>query len=107
MQTLLTKIIAWCAVLVLGLLLSACLNYSDAIGLYNEARYEDARRQFEKLAKKGDPASQYMLARIWEEGQGVRKDVVKAAKLYAQAAESATGARSTTAPRASGPRRSC
>ncbi|HEX7044448.1 MAG TPA: tetratricopeptide repeat protein [Burkholderiales bacterium] len=52
--------------------------------------YREALRLFRPLAEQGDVQAQYYLGRMYEKGQGVRKNAAQARKWYTRAAEGGT-----------------
>lgn len=61
-------------------------TYNSAINAYERRDYKTAEREFKQLSHANDPYSQYMLGKMYSEGQGIRKDYVKAYR-WLQAAE--------------------
>lgn len=71
------------AALLVSLFLSTNIfaaSYNSAINSYERRDYKTAEREFKQLSKNNDPYAQYMLGKIFSEGQGTRKDYVKAYK---------------------------
>lgn len=78
------------ATLLLSLFFSTHLfaaTYNSAINAYERRDYKTAEREFKQLSRVNDPYSQYMLGKMYSEGQGTRKDYVNAYK-WLQIAES-------------------
>ena len=54
---------------------------------YDKGRYQDAFKWFTKSAAQGYTYAQSNLAKCYEDGKGVKKDIPEALKLYGKAAE--------------------
>jgi len=78
--------------LLLGVLTSVELfgkgadEYTKALALYQEKEYHKAFPTIEKEAKRGNKEAQYIMAQMYENGEGVKKDLLKAVHWYKQAA---------------------
>lgn len=72
----------------LGLVLSsqAFADFEKGIEAYSSSNYGTAYQEFNASARQGDPASQYMLGQLYQEGLGVRQDYVQAHMWYDLAA---------------------
>lgn len=72
----------------LGLVLTspAFADFEAGIQAYSNSNYGTAFQEFQASAGRGDPASQFMLGQLYQEGQGVRRDSVKAHMWYGLAA---------------------
>ncbi len=72
----------------LGLVLSshAFADFEKGIEAYSASNYGSAYQEFNASARQGDPASQYMLGQLYQEGLGVRQDYVQAHMWYDLAA---------------------
>jgi peptidoglycan hydrolase-like protein with peptidoglycan-binding domain len=72
----------------LGLVLSspAFADFEKGINAYSASNYGTAYQEFNASAEQGDPASQYMLGQLYQEGLGVRQDYVQAHMWYDLAA---------------------
>ncbi len=77
---------------VFALLMAASLpvraDYRSAVSAYENGAYEAALGEFRTLAQSGDPAAQYHLGLMFEDGRGVRKDPVAALGWFICAAGS-------------------
>ncbi len=75
-----------------ALLMAASLpvraDYRSAVSAYENGAYEAALGEFRTLARGGDPAAQYHLGLMFEDGRGVRKDPVAALGWFICAAGS-------------------
>lgn len=58
-----------------------------ALAAYNAGNYREAMRLYRPWAAKGNPEAQYYVGRMYEKGQGVRKDPAEVARWYRRAAE--------------------
>ncbi len=65
----------------------AAAGFAEAMAAYRIADYRTAYREFLPLAEKGMAAAQYKLGVMYENGQGVPRDLAAAEKWYALAAE--------------------
>ncbi len=65
----------------------AWAGFDEGMNAYTSGDYDTAAREFNMLAVKGDKESQYLLGLLYEEGQGLPRDDVKAAFWYARSAE--------------------
>ena len=63
-------------------------DYRSAVSAYENGAYEAALGEFRTLAQGGDPAAQYHLGLMFEDGRGVRKDPVTALGWFICAAGS-------------------
>jgi len=72
----------------LGLILAgpAFAGFETGIDAYSKANYGTAFQEFNAAARSGDPASQYMLGQLYQEGLGAPKDYVQAHMWYDLAA---------------------
>jgi len=61
-------------------------KYSQALIFYQDKNYKKAYVIIEKEAQSGNKEAQYILAQIYEKGEGVNKDLLKAVHWYKQAA---------------------
>lgn len=59
----------------------------QALVAYQSKNFREAMRLYRPLAEKGDPEAQYYVGRMYEKGQGVRKDQAEVVKWYRKAAE--------------------
>lgn len=79
----------------LGVLVFFCLSISlvladelgDAKRAYGEGEFADAAALLRPLARDGNAEAQYLLGRMYEQGDGVAKDLDEARKLYERAAQ--------------------
>jgi len=56
-------------------------DFSEAFTAYQVGDYETALKKFWSLADQGDAASQYNLGVLYENGEGVERDVKEAVRL--------------------------
>lgn len=61
---------------------SSAEAYINAVKLYHEKMYKDAYPIIQKEAIKGNKEAQYLLAHMYEYGQGIEKDMKKALSWY-------------------------
>lgn len=61
--------------------------FDYAFQLYQKQMFDQAREEFELIAKQGDPRGDFMLGLMSEHGRGGAKDYSKAVQFYSQAAE--------------------
>jgi len=80
------KIIIFTAV-ILGVTMSAFADLENGIKAYNEGNFDTARIEFSKAARKNDPKGKHLLASLYYQGHGVKKDLKKAVALFTEAAE--------------------
>ena len=66
----------------------AAAQYDEALFAFNRGDFATAARQFEEVAREGDPDAQYWLGRIYEGGLGRPRDPVTAYGWFERAAES-------------------
>jgi len=64
----------------------AAADFFAALSAYERRDYATAGPMFETLAEQGDPAAQFMLAKMYEEGLGTAPDPVRAYRWYDAAA---------------------
>lgn len=62
-------------------------NFQQAVKAYQQGEYHTAFKQFKPLAEQGDAVSQYNLAQMYRNGQGVRQDYAQALNWYFKSAE--------------------
>lgn len=67
---------------------SAAAQYDEALFAFNRGDFATAAKQFEEVAREGDPDAQYWLGRIYEGGLGRPRDPVTAYGWFERAAES-------------------
>ncbi len=60
--------------------------YEDGLQLYARRLYADAAKIWEPIAEAGNAAAQNSMGVLYENGQGVQKDLVVAAKWYLRSA---------------------
>lgn len=60
---------------------------SPAQAAYQTKNYREAMRLYRPLAEQGNPEAQYFVGRMYEKGQGVRKDQNEVVKWYRKSAE--------------------
>ena len=63
-------------------------EFDDAFNAYSAGDFGGARTMLDGLAKEGDIRAQYLLGRIYSEGEGVPKDDAEGIKWYSLAAYS-------------------
>jgi len=61
-------------------------EYTKALALYQGKEYKKAFPTIEKEAKRGNKEAQYIMAQMYENGEGVKKDLLQAVHWYKQAA---------------------
>lgn len=61
-------------------------EYTRALASYQEKDYGKAYGVIQKEAQEGNKEAQYILAQMYENGEGVKKDLLKAVHWYKQAA---------------------
>jgi hypothetical protein len=59
----------------------------DAQAAYQRGDYETSLRLWRSLAEQGDPRAQYVLATMYDNGDGVAEDIVEAVRWYGRAAQ--------------------
>jgi len=62
-------------------------SYEDGMAAYYRGDYETALKHFRPLAKQGNAGAQWVLGRMYYNGQGVLGNDAEAAKWYRKAAE--------------------
>ena len=60
---------------------------SQALMAYQAKNFREAMRIYRPLAEKGDAEAQYYVGRMYEKGEGVRKDEREVVKWYHRSAE--------------------
>ena len=73
-------------VLLAGSFAPASAGMEEGVGAYQRADYAAALGQFKPLAEKGDPKAQFYLGEMYGQGQGIKRDLKKAARWYREAA---------------------
>jgi TPR repeat protein len=63
---------------VICLAASAWADYQAGVDAYNSGNYATALREWRPLAEQGDPRAQFPLGSLYENGNGVPRDFVKA-----------------------------
>src|SRR6266852_2147310 len=79
-----------CVALVLSLSLAvpvAAGPFEDGVAAYKRGDYATALRLWRPLAEQGAADAQFVLAAMYDKGQGVRQDYTEAVKWYRKAAE--------------------
>lgn len=71
----------------LVLAVSARAGLDEGLAAYAVGNFDTAAREFATQAELGDATAQYHLAVLYEDGQGVDKDLARAAHWYRQAAD--------------------
>lgn len=71
----------------LALTATAWADFDAGLGAYTAGSFEQAAREWAPLAEKGDTTAQYHLGLLYEEGQGVVKDLDLARYWYLRAAQ--------------------
>jgi len=66
---------------------AAMAAFEDAMEAYRKGNFVAAFREWEPLAKAGDPQSLHMLGFLYAKGRGVEKNLTETARLWRQAAE--------------------
>ncbi len=62
-------------------------EHAAAYLAYDQGRYTTALSLAEAAASRGDPQAHTLVARVYDEGLGITRDVITAARWYARAAE--------------------
>ncbi len=60
-------------------------NYEKGLDAYKQYHYKAAKTYFEKSAKEGNASAQYYLGKLYDKGQGIKKDRNTALKWYIKA----------------------
>jgi TPR repeat protein len=68
--------------LLLSLPLIAFATFEDGVDAFNRADYSRAAMEWQPLANSGDPDAARNLARLYQQGLGVKTDLIKARQLY-------------------------
>lgn len=63
------------------------LGDAQALAAYQAKNYREAMRLYRPLAEKGDAEAQYYVGRMYEKGEGVRRDQNEVVKWYLKSAE--------------------
>jgi TPR repeat protein len=71
----------------LAMMGSARADFDAGLEAYTSGSFEMAAREWAPLAEKGDPAAQYHLGLLYDEGQGVGRDQDLARFWYLRAAQ--------------------
>ncbi len=66
--------------------ISAQADYSDGLHAYLKGHYEQAFQELSPLARNGNPQAQYLLGSMFANGNGVKKNLVRAHALFSLAA---------------------
>jgi len=61
-------------------------EYMEALVFYQDKNYKKAFLIIKKESKRGNKSAQYILAKMYEKGEGVKKDISKAMYWYKEAA---------------------
>lgn len=75
--------LGWVAVSVV----TAQAGIEDGIIAYNEGDYATAKKEFQAAADAEDPMGVHLLASLYFQGHGVKKDLKRAVELFTRAAE--------------------
>jgi uncharacterized protein len=76
-----------CGALMLASTASIHAGDAQALAAYEAKNYREAMHLFRPLAEQGDRDAQYYVGRMYEKGQGVRKDAREVVTWYRRAAE--------------------
>jgi TPR repeat protein len=68
------------------LVVPAWADYQAGMDAYNRGDYATALREWRPLAEQGNPSAQFRLGSLYENGDGVPRDFVKARQWYEKAA---------------------
>ncbi len=60
-------------------------DYENALDAYKHKKYKTAKTYFKKLAKEGNTSAQYYLGRMYDKGQGIKRDRKTALQWYIKA----------------------
>ena len=74
-------------ILIFSFSVSHASEYTDAVKLLKEKRYEEAVALFQSAANSGDAKAKLTLAEMYKNGVGVNKNLETAYKLYLEVAE--------------------
>ncbi len=75
------------AVLYVVVATSAWAGFDEGLAAYKRGDYATALKEWFSVAEQGDANSQYYLAVMYENGEGVPRDYVEAVKWYREAAQ--------------------
>jgi len=78
------RILLACALL--SLTSSVWADIELGIAEYNEGNYATALAEFQEASDSGDPFGDHLLASLYYQGHGVKKDIAKAVELFERAA---------------------
>ena len=70
---------------------SVFADLETAMTAYTEGNYEQTFKELKPLAEQGDANAQFMLARLYQDGEGIPQDFKKAVNWYKRAAEQEIG----------------
>lgn len=73
--------------LITGPIASQAAGDPQALAAYQANNYKEAMRLYKPLAEQGDPEAQYYVGRMYEKGQGVKKDYDEMVKWYRKSAD--------------------
>ena len=73
--------------ILIGLAGPAWAGYAEGVAAFERGDYATALREFRPLAKQGDPEAQVQLGGMYQDGRGVPRDYVEAARWFHKAAE--------------------
>ena len=62
-------------------------NYNEGLAAHQAGDYNTALKEWRPLAEQGNAITQYNLALMYKNGEGIAEDNVEAAKWYQRAAE--------------------
>lgn len=74
------------SMLSLNLMANSADEYMEALELYQDKNYKKAYATIKREANKDNKSAQYILAKMYEKGEGVKKDISKAMYWYKKAA---------------------
>ncbi len=81
------KHVALAVALLIGLATPSQADYQAGVAAYSRGDYATALQEFKSLAELGNSNAQFMLGRMYRQGQGVPQDYAEAVKWYRKAAE--------------------
>jgi Sel1 repeat len=85
------------ALSIVCLAVTAWADYQAGMDAYGRGDYAAALRELRPLAEQGDSGAQFYLGLLYENGDGVPRDFVKARQWYEKAADGCTDCRGAEA----------
>ena len=75
------------AVFLLGLPGAAAAEFAEGLTAYKRYNFTAALEEWQPLAERGDPVTQFYLGEMYRQAQGVPYDMAEASQWYRKAAE--------------------